>query len=221
VIAVMAGERRRQRRQRRAVGGRDISTHVRQTAEENAQLRARAAAAGLSLPAWLVAAGLADRATSGAHGAHGVAGGGGGGLQLAGMSAAERRAWAAELVGTRRLLRGIATNVNQLAAGYNATGELGDELEATLAAARRVIGRLDEITLRLEARPAGRPETTDVTGSAPITRGNAAPAAGRRGPSPGAPADEVTASSAASAPGAVTRAADERPPRPRRRGSAR
>jgi hypothetical protein len=141
---------RARRRQRRVPGGRHRPVHVRVSDDEHVRLSARAAAAGLSLPAWLVAAGMADRGGSGRDG-------GAGGRSLAGgsMSALERRAWAAEFVAVRRLARGVATNVNQLAAGYNATGEVGTELHAVLDAARRVMDRMDDLGARLAGEGEG------------------------------------------------------------------
>lgn len=136
------------RRQTRVPGGRRQRIVVKVTAQDAQDLEKRAAAAGLSVPAWLVAAGLAGRTS-----------GGGEGLQLAGMSARERRAWAAEFVGARRLLRGVATNINQLAAGMNATGEVGEQLGAVLDLTRRVTARLDVVMTRLEGHaPASRAE---------------------------------------------------------------
>ncbi|MFC3687310.1 hypothetical protein [Aquipuribacter hungaricus] len=116
--------------------------------EEFVQLSARAVAAGLSVPAWLVAAGMADRGARAPRAAgeseepgeqRGPSLGGGS------MGALERRAWAAELVAVRRLARGVATNVNQLAAGYNATGAVAPEAGAVLDAARRVMDRMDAL----------------------------------------------------------------------------
>lgn len=138
---------RARRRQRRVPGGRHRPVHVRVSDDEHVRLSARAAAAGLSLPAWLVAAGMADRGSAGRDG--GIDGAGGRSLAGGSMSALERRAWAAEFVAVRRLARGVATNVNQLAAGYNATGQVGTELHAVLDAARRVMDRMDDLGARL------------------------------------------------------------------------
>ena len=140
--AGLAGPRR-QRRQRRQGGGRHNRVQVRLSDEEKVQLTARAAAVGLSLPAWLVAAGMADR------GSRASSEGGGRSLAAGSMSALERRAWAAEFVAVRRLARGVATNVNQLAAGYNTDGQVGTELHAVLDAARRVMDRMDDLGARL------------------------------------------------------------------------
>lgn len=55
----------------------------------------------------------------------------------------ERKAAMAELFKAFRLMAGIANNVNQLAKVANATREVPAELPATLAAARRVMERID------------------------------------------------------------------------------
>lgn len=159
------------RRQRRVPGGRHRPVHVRVSDDEHVRLSARAAAAGLSLPAWLVAAGMADRGGAGRDG-------GAGGRSLAGgsMSALERRAWAAEFVAVRRLARGVATNVNQLAAGYNATGQVGTELHAVLDAARRVMDRMDDLGARL----AGEGDGDDALDESTATTDQAADRDGAR-----------------------------------------
>ncbi|MEJ5913185.1 hypothetical protein [Pseudokineococcus sp. 1T1Z-3] len=153
VTGARTATQRARRRQRRVPGGRHRPVHVRVSDDEHVRLSARAAAAGLSLPAWLVAAGMADRGGAGRD----VGGDGAGGRSFAGgsMSALERRAWAAEFVAVRRLARGVATNVNQLAAGYNATGEVGTELHAVLDAARRVMDRMDDLGARLAGEGEG------------------------------------------------------------------
>lgn len=55
----------------------------------------------------------------------------------------ERRNAMAELFALHRLLASISNNVNQIAKATNATGELQDELGATLAAVRRTAERID------------------------------------------------------------------------------
>jgi hypothetical protein len=61
----------------------------------------------------------------------------------------------------------VATNVNQLAAGYNATGEVGTELHAVLDAARRVMDRMDDLGARLAGEGEGDDAfDEDPTGSA-------------------------------------------------------
>ncbi|PYF96345.1 mobilisation protein (MobC) [Georgenia satyanarayanai] len=56
----------------------------------------------------------------------------------------ERRNAMAELFALHRLLASISNNVNQMAKATNATGEVQEELTATLAAVRRTALRIDE-----------------------------------------------------------------------------
>lgn len=55
----------------------------------------------------------------------------------------ERRNAIAELFALHRLLASISNNVNQMAKATNATGQVQDELEATLLAVRRTAERID------------------------------------------------------------------------------
>lgn len=55
----------------------------------------------------------------------------------------ERREAIAQLFRLHRLLAAISNNVNQMARATNATGQVQDELEATLAAVRRTAERID------------------------------------------------------------------------------
>ena len=55
----------------------------------------------------------------------------------------QRRDAIAELFRLHRLLAAISNNVNQMAKATNATGEVQDELEATLRAVRRTAERID------------------------------------------------------------------------------
>ena len=56
----------------------------------------------------------------------------------------ERRDAIAELFRLHRLLAAISNNVNQMAKATNATGQVQDELEATLRAVRRTAERIDD-----------------------------------------------------------------------------
>ncbi len=56
----------------------------------------------------------------------------------------ERRDAIAELFRLHRLLAAISNNVNQMAKATNATGQVQDELEATLCAVRRTAERIDD-----------------------------------------------------------------------------
>ncbi|MCE0540405.1 MobC family plasmid mobilization relaxosome protein [Kineosporia rhizophila] len=117
------------------------------TEQEHTQISARAAATGLSIPAWLVAAGLANLSPNTGEHTHG-------GISVSTMSAPERHALTAEFVAAHRLLRGAATNLNQLAAAWNSTGELAPQAAAVLDQVDRVTARLDELTQRLGGRAA-------------------------------------------------------------------
>jgi len=56
----------------------------------------------------------------------------------------ERRNAMAELFALHRLLASISNNVNQMAKATNATGEVQEELSATLSAVRRTALRIDD-----------------------------------------------------------------------------
>ncbi|WP_422117700.1 plasmid mobilization relaxosome protein MobC [Brachybacterium sp. UNK5269] len=61
----------------------------------------------------------------------------------------ERKQAAAELFKLHRLLAAISNNVNQIARATNATGEVQDEMRATLDAVRRTAARIDDAVDRL------------------------------------------------------------------------
>lgn len=108
----MAERRHKPRRQRRTPGGAQRRVNVRATEPDYAGLVARAAAAGLSLPRYLIESGLRDSD---------------GGWSLRGQ-----RWWAERLdVVETRLIR-VGTNLNQMAAATNATGELSGALGSAL-----------------------------------------------------------------------------------------
>lgn len=118
------------RRQRRVRGGSPLRINVRTTPTTYARLVAGAAVAGLSVPRFLVESAL--RRSSG------------------GWSLREQRWWAERLdVVETRLIR-ISTNLNQMAAATNSTGELPDTLagalrylESTLDRHREVLAAID------------------------------------------------------------------------------
>jgi hypothetical protein len=91
------------------------------TVQEQAQLRARAGALGVSVPRLLVESALSGVETP-----------------------AERRGWIAELFELRRLLATVANNVNQLARTANTTGELPSRAWLT-----RTLGEVDELLMEL------------------------------------------------------------------------
>jgi len=139
------------RRQANEVGGRSHSHRVKVTAEEAAALAQRAEERGVSVPRLMVEAALADPARS--------------------ATAAERQEAMVELFAVRRLLAAVSNNVNQLARQANSTGQVPAEAAATIAAARRLAGRIDGAIDELsdagprrtrEARAAAMVEDIDV-----------------------------------------------------------
>ncbi|MDP9848136.1 plasmid mobilization protein [Streptosporangium lutulentum] len=108
-------------RQRRQQGGRPHKHSVRMSQEEQAVVEARAGQAGVSVPRFLVEAGLAGDAAT----------------------ASQLRANAAELLAARRLVAAVGVNLNQLAKVANATGEVPAALEATMVATLQFLNRLD------------------------------------------------------------------------------
>ncbi|WP_244307953.1 MobC family plasmid mobilization relaxosome protein [Kineococcus rubinsiae] len=66
----------------------------------------------------------------------------------------ERRNALAELFAVHRLLAAISNNVNQIARATNATGEVGEDLAATLRAVRRTAERIDATVDVLSGVPA-------------------------------------------------------------------
>jgi len=112
------------RRQANEVGGRSHSHRVKVTEAEAAALAERAEERGVSVPRLLVEAALADPTLS--------------------TTAAERQEAMVELFAVRRLLAAVSNNVNQLARQANSTGTVPAEAAATVAAARRLAGRIDD-----------------------------------------------------------------------------
>ena len=115
----------RSRREREPVPRR-VFQQVKLTEDEQQQLRARAAALGVSVPRLMV-----ESALGGATG-----------------MAPDRQREVAELFEVRRVLSTVANNVNQLARLANTTGELGmqDRLEEALAEIEEVVGRVRAMT---------------------------------------------------------------------------
>jgi hypothetical protein len=153
------GERRRRRVEG---GGRPHQVKVRFTDEELARVKARAISAGLTPASYLAEIGQAARpgVVSGVleASANGSGGSPGGLLVEQGRTfgVLERRALAAELFSVRRLLVGVATNLNQLAKVANSTGRQEPvQVAAAAAAVSRYLSRLDAVVAALDPR-AGR-----------------------------------------------------------------
>jgi hypothetical protein len=168
------GKRRRRRRVERGGveggaserrGGRDNSVHVRLTDEELTLIEARAVGAGLTTASYLAEIGKAARPAVLASSLElGVDGGGdvgavapcapGGLLAEQGrvFGVLERRALAAELLGVRRILSGVATNLNQLAKVANSTGQVPPQVNPAADAVLRYLGRLEAVVAVLDPR---------------------------------------------------------------------
>lgn len=69
-----------------------------------------------------------------------------------GFGVLERRGLAAELFGVHRLLRGVATNLNQLAKVANSTGHVPAEVAVAAAAVSRYLPRLKAVVAALDPR---------------------------------------------------------------------
>ncbi|SFK99736.1 hypothetical protein SAMN05216275_1469 [Streptosporangium canum] len=115
------GEGRSPVRQQRQRGGRPHKHSIRMSDAEQAVIEARAGQAGVSVPRFLVEAGLAGDAAT----------------------ASQLRANAAELLAARRLVAAAGVTLNQLAEVASATGAVPASLEATMAATLRLLERLD------------------------------------------------------------------------------
>lgn len=111
------------RRRANAEGGRQHSHRVKVTPAEEGMLLRLAEAQHVTVPRLLVESALAAASSE---------------------TPTERRDAIAELFRLHRLLAAISNNVNQMAKATNATGQVQDELEATLAAVRRTAERIDD-----------------------------------------------------------------------------
>ena len=119
----------RPRRQARDLQGRTRDFHVRASEEEYAKIKARAEAAGVSIPRLLI-----ELAVLGPAGAP------------------ERNVTKATMLGVRRQIIGMATNLNQLAKWANARKQLPPGLEASLAAVQRMEAQVAALVRDLGAQ---------------------------------------------------------------------
>jgi hypothetical protein len=126
-------------RLRRTASGRHRVITVRVTDTEYDAITARAAVLGISRQRLMVEAATAPRPAGG---------------PLYGVPASERNALTIELLGVRRLIAGLANNLNQLARAANATGAVPAELPPAAAATTRTLHRLDATVDALN--PSGR-----------------------------------------------------------------
>jgi hypothetical protein len=124
-------------RQARDPDGRHCRIYVRVTEEERARIEARAAASGVTAPRLLVELAL-----------------------LGPAGATERHAVNAAMLGMRRQIVGMATNINQLAKWANTREQLPPGLDAALASIRRmdahVAAVLDAMAAHVSSERRGR-----------------------------------------------------------------
>lgn len=119
----------RARRRRKVAGGRERVVKVKLTDDEYAEVAARAAAVGLTVPGYLAVAGQQDIVATGAGG----------------VSQLQLRALAAELYALKRILRGSGNNLNQLTRTTHATGEFQVEARHHANRIAQTMPRLDEL----------------------------------------------------------------------------
>ncbi|MBW9211761.1 MobC family plasmid mobilization relaxosome protein [Mumia sp. zg.B21] len=109
------------RRRANVEGGRQHRHEVKVSPDEEETLLRLAAEQRVTIPRLLVESALAS-----------------------GETPTERRDAMAELFTLHRLLAAVSNNVNQIAKATNATGEVHEDLRATLNAVRRVAQRIDQ-----------------------------------------------------------------------------
>ncbi len=117
----------RRRRRKNVAGGRTHSHQVVVSPEEELKLQAKADELGVSIPRLLIESALSPAV----------------------RTLPERRANAAALLSAMGLLGAISRNVNQLAKAANTTGEVSEDLQATLSAVRRVGDRVSGLAEEL------------------------------------------------------------------------
>lgn len=110
----------RRRRRANVVGGRTYSHQVVVSPTEELALRARADELGISVPRLLMESALGPKVAT----------------------VPQRRASAEALLSASHLLGAISRNINQIAKVTNATGDVAEDLAATLAAVRRIGDRV-------------------------------------------------------------------------------
>jgi hypothetical protein len=111
----------RRARRTRVSGGRQVQVNVKLTEAEYQAVAARAIASGLTVPSYLALAGLRPD----------------------GVATGEAKAALIDARAARRVLAGVANNLNQLTAKLHSTGEVDAALPAVVAAAERVMDRVE------------------------------------------------------------------------------
>jgi len=136
------------RRRANAAGGRQHFHKVKVTPEEEGTLARLALAQRVTIPRLLVESALSAQTSE---------------------TPTERRNALAELFAVHRLLAAISNNVNQIARATNATGEMGEDLAATLRAVRRTAERIDATVDALSGIPAMPAPATAAAAPAPAS----------------------------------------------------
>ncbi|MBP2323781.1 hypothetical protein JOF56_004166 [Kibdelosporangium banguiense] len=130
------------RRQRRVKGGSPVSIHVRTTMTSYYRLIVLSADAGLSVPHYLIASALRE--------------------STHGWSQREQHWWAERLDSIETQLIRIGTNINQISAAFNATGEPPPPqaltaalayFTATLEQHRTILAAIDPADRTRQAKP--------------------------------------------------------------------
>lgn len=121
----------RRRRLPNVDGGRPFAHQVMASAEEEAALGARAKVLGVTVPRLLLEAALTETPSG----------------SVTSLPPADKIEICDQLYGLARLVRQLGNNVNQIAKATNATGEITDDLDATLVAVRRTLVGIDTAML--------------------------------------------------------------------------
>lgn len=109
-------------RRTRILGGRQVQVNVKLTEAEYQAVVVRAVAAGVTVPSYLALTALRPE----------------------GVASGDAKGALINARATRRVLSGVANNLNQLTAKLHATGEVDAALPAVLAAVERVMERVDD-----------------------------------------------------------------------------
>lgn len=115
-------------------GGRTFAVQVKFTATEYQAVTARATAAALTVPSYLAVTGMRPE----------------------GVDSADAKSAVTNLSGARRVLAGVANNLNQLTAKLHTTGELDDSLPTVLDAVNRLSSRVEDAVDQVAAVVTGR-----------------------------------------------------------------
>ncbi len=126
-------------RRTRTPGGRPLSSTVALSVQEAAVVRIAAARAGMAVGAWLGQAGIRAAVLVQPGAAEGAE-------QMQQLMMAR-----AEVMETRRVLRNIGGNLNDVAAHANSTGEIHPATQQVLQLVERAVARVDVVVADLDA----------------------------------------------------------------------